>query len=368
MLISKRSTLLWILILIFLISGCNQLSESDTLLKHKDIDTALPRHTFTKWILFRGENDSESLDYISNLNDPSGNSYVRINDIIHVLYMHEHDSYPENELYLGRISEDGNSIALIREGTELDHKVVKIFDLSTKRKINEFNLKNEDIAISPDLQTYVYAVQDTANAGIYQFDGGSKVLKKLDKDADGMSIYDLYPYEKSAADLQDHNVMKRMGITFSPVQTFDSKVDLMQYRQSIPIASIKASSSLADQSGHSYRPENLIDGDMRTGWCEGAKGDGIGESITINFGKEQMISGMELVNGLATSEKAYKANNRVKKIKLEFSDGRVLTLDTYFMEQYFDIPITASSVQMTILEVDPGEKYHDTCMTRLRFF
>ena len=367
----------WLIVLISMIclSGCHAAGtapeQNDTNLTASPLHTGQPLiaegHTYT-WTLFHGENDSESLDYISNLDDSSGNSYVRINDIIHVLYLHEHENYPEYELYLGRISDDGGKIALIREGTELNHLVVKIFDLTTMRKINEFNLKKADIVISPNLQTYVYTVQDTTDDGIYQFDVVNKTLKKLDKDMNDANLYDLYPYNKPAAEIQDYNVMKRMGIDFTPVETFQSTVNLMQYRQNIPITKIKASSSLHSQSGHSYGPEHLIDGDMRTGWCERAKGDGVGESITIKFGKKQTISGMELITGLATSEKTYIANNRVKKLKLQFSDGHILMLDTYFIEQYFDAPIIASSVQITILEVDPGKKYHDTCMTGLRFF
>jgi hypothetical protein len=165
------------------------------------------------------------------------------------------------------------------------------------------------------------------------------------------------------------NVFHRIGYNVSPTQWIQTTTDLMKYRKSIPAQKIVASSTLPDQAGNSYAARNIMDGDASTAWCEGVKGDGIGEWIKIDFGSMQELKGFELINGLAKSSKAFQANNRVKRMKLEFSNGQTMMIDNDFISnEFLDNPIHTSFVKIMIEAVERGSKYNDTCMSEIRFF
>lgn len=161
-------------------------------------------------------------------------------------------------------------------------------------------------------------------------------------------------------------VYHRIGYTSLPQQWIKTTIDYKKYKQSVPIARISASSTLSDINGISYNAENLVDGRYNTCWCENTQGNGEGEAITIDFGELQEIRGIDIVNGLAKSKQSYKDNSRVKKLKLEFSDGSSTIVEPWFAQMVFDNNIKSTFVKITILEVESGEKYEDTCMTEIR--
>lgn len=114
----------------------------------------------TPWLLMYGENDSESLDQLVNLTDPTGSSYVRIEDIIRSLHAKDGAEYPWYELYLGGISTDGSRIALVRQSHELDHQQVGLYDLGTAEKLLEVDVPNQYIQFSPNLESCVYELDN----------------------------------------------------------------------------------------------------------------------------------------------------------------------------------------------------------------
>ncbi len=123
---------------------------------------------------------------------------------------------------------------------------------------------------------------------------------------------------------------------------------------------------------YSYEAENAIDGDLSTCWCEGMSGSGIGESITVYPEEDEVtIDTLYIANGIMTSETAYRYNNRVKRCRLEFSDGTLY--EAAFPDKYSDQPtelefpeeLTVSWVTITIVEVYEGEKYDDTCIAEI---
>ena len=88
------------------------------------------------------------------------------------------------------------------------------------------------------------------------------------------------------------------------------------------------------------------------------------------------LTGFYIVNGYAKNEEVFKANSRVKKLKLTL-DGKeeyIIELEDTMNPQLIDIvykqepsfevfnPIEAT---FEILEVYPGDKYEDTCITSL---
>jgi len=122
-----------------------------------------------------------------------------------------------------------------------------------------------------------------------------------------------------------------------------------------------------------YHPANAFDFKRETAWVEGNPGDGIGEWIAAQSEQEQFLSGIELVNGFAKSKETYYNNNRVKRILIEFSDGTEITenLEDDLLELQsidFGHEVKTTSLKTTIMEVYPGNKYRDTCISEIRFF
>ena len=144
-------------------------------------------------------------------------------------------------------------------------------------------------------------------------------------------------------------------------------------------------------------------------WCEGVEGDGVGETIEINafassskvnqyvqttFNKavEEITDVVEyisqnniegnhsnelnqiaIINGNAKSDQLWKDNGRVKKLKLTI-DNKVeymLELEDSKDVQIFDINYKndtiskAINLKFEIVEVYPGEKDNNTCLTSI---
>jgi hypothetical protein len=158
------------------------------------------------------------------------------------------------------------------------------------------------------------------------------------------------------------------GNTATPVQWFYTANDFSKYDSEIKVQQIKASSTLPSKGTQTYDVKNLLNGDTSTAWCEGVKGNGEGETILLDLGSLQKVNGIEVTNGYVKSEKSYRENNRVEKLKLEFSDGSTLEMNDFNTRKKFKEPINTSFIKLTILSVERGTKYQDTCMSEIRFF
>lgn len=160
---------------------------------------------------------------------------------------------------------------------------------------------------------------------------------------------------------------------------------------------VQGSSELASADGR-YAAGNVLIQDRQEAWAEGAEGPGIGESITyrqsctygINnkweaitiFGSlEPELDGFMryseicIVNGYAKTRQTWEENGRVKKLLL-YVEGRpyaYLELEDTVQPQYFMLPEDDIKVinggmleaRFEIVEVYPGSKYEDTCLTGL---
>lgn len=172
---------------------------------------------------------------------------------------------------------------------------------------------------------------------------------------------------------------------------------------------LTASSTLADDDDR-YSVEHLISLSREDVWAEGAEGDGIGEYIIYETCADWLHdSGMELwdilgwrnpdingyptdsngypydgyiryfevcvVNGYAKSERNWEENGRVKTL-LMYVENRpyaYLELEDTLKPQYFtlsqgDILVTDGGeigFRFEIVDVYPGSKYEDTCLTGL---
>ena len=127
------------------------------------------------------------------------------------------------------------------------------------------------------------------------------------------------------------------------------------------------SSVLPPQAGRDYGPLNLMGTTEEGGaWCEGARGGGAGESITMYFKPATRVRAVVLANGYTRTEDTFRRNGRIKRARVETSGGHKanVTLKDIRDEQRIAIPTgMAEWVRITILDVYPGIRSSDTCVT-----
>ena len=142
-----------------------------------------------------------------------------------------------------------------------------------------------------------------------------------------------------------------------------------------PVFGFPTASSAAaqDRQGNTYGAENAVDGKLDTAWMAADNG-GENEWLTFQASSDQTLNGIQIANGLCTTEELYNQNNRITKVRLTFSDGSTheeeLTGGAFDQRCVitFDEPIITSSVQITVLELEKGSRYNDTCISEISFF
>ena len=136
-------------------------------------------------------------------------------------------------------------------------------------------------------------------------------------------------------------------------------------------AEISASSQyLTSEGGETiYDPRNVFDGNIKTSWCEGKPGDGIGEYIAITLSGYMGITSISVFNGSGKSEESYYNNNRVASLRITSDTGGsvVVNFDDNTMDyQTREIDITGRTFKFIINSVYKGEKFSDTCITGIK--
>ncbi|MCR5318990.1 MAG: hypothetical protein K6E22_12255 [Treponema sp.] len=150
------------------------------------------------------------------------------------------------------------------------------------------------------------------------------------------------------------------------------------------VKSITASSSLKEkQYGQDivYAPINLFRAfevgcrchpywwnNAHIPWVEGAKGNGINETISIEF--NEPVYGFSILNGYADVQnmKLFKENGRVKKLKVEDLANKLeytMNFEDKVYFNYLGLSKPSNSIKLTILEAYKGTKYQDTCISAL---
>jgi hypothetical protein len=134
-----------------------------------------------------------------------------------------------------------------------------------------------------------------------------------------------------------------------------------------------ASSSLPASSVAAYGPgnANAYDADYENlAWCEGAKGNGAGEWLELHVtGAKARFDTIEFENGYQKSLAAYRNNARLRTIEIETGTGFRAGFRLQDIPGYQSIklpePMESTYIRMTIVDVYPGEKYSDTCLTSM---
>ena len=162
----------------------------------------------------------------------------------------------------------------------------------------------------------------------------------------------------------------------SPAQEGDGNWFMAQTKQAT-VKSVIATSELVEaqfDGKYLYPPINILDGDFQTTWCEAEEdGPGIGESITVEFAEAVSFDEIQIVNGFATKD-YYLKNNRVKKLLLTQVAGQHFQQKEYTLQDKkdgwqsisFDLPQTAQTITLKILDIYSGSKYDDTCLADIR--
>ena len=167
-------------------------------------------------------------------------------------------------------------------------------------------------------------------------------------------------------------------------------------------------SSKLIEEGYNYAWESIRDKDFSTAWVEGSCDDGIGEWVIIpikgnyqylnyenNILNKKLNVNLKINNGFCKNEKTFYNNNRVKKAKITIYEVPLRTgqhktyaleepcimyeteiiLENTMNQQNFSFTCSPKApfleghlylyVQLTILDVYPGEKYQDTCISEM---
>ncbi|WDZ63287.1 discoidin domain-containing protein [Paenibacillus polymyxa] len=428
-----------------------------------------------RWLL-NGNEDPYPTQFLTNLDDPTGKTYIRIDDLVDAMQTKEDRiKYRGSQVTVSRVSNDGSRMVIVRTISDVEEgdekHILEVYDLNSGKKESEFELPSTSYpVVSPDLEKYLYelngqvylydAVKRKAtkidlgkrkinlsiiSSGLFSPDGtrfcfeendqpgiimlnlsdisGAKRLlvgskaSLLQWDQEDELIYKISEEDENyTEDVYSLNIesgekkwitkssepfllspdqklvllaeyeapkmylvhvsdgrkedissfTKDQGTLTVPIQWIDTRINYMKYANKIEVKKITASSTLPNQGSLSFSVNNLTDDNNLTPWCEGTKGGGVGETVTMDLGSTQEVRGIEMVDGTMWVNNKYLDMNTIQKMKLDFSDGQSLMLENNDTRFKFDEPIRTSLVKITILEVKKGTDFPNTCIGELK--
>lgn len=209
--------------------------------------------------------------------------------------------------------------------------------------------------------------------------------KQLEKPLDNGYGYELNPLPTGAVVKMECQTPNATKLSYSYVVKANDIGNKTVYPDfTLPISEIKNQqynviywdniwdSSRLYEENFDYTPYNLNDNNLTTPWVEGASGYGKGEYIEFSSLYEREIVHIDINNGYAKNTNLFNKNASVKKIKLEFSDGTEIVKELKNTANTQDItlnrPVRASWMRLTIIDVYPGSKFEDTCISEVRVY
>jgi len=138
------------------------------------------------------------------------------------------------------------------------------------------------------------------------------------------------------------------------------------------IETVLAVEAVASSSAAGHGPENLVQSTANRYWAEGARGPGIGESVTLHFATSVDIDTIVVTPGPSGEGVAFTSQPRPKKLRFTFSDGTstIMMLADERTDQSTDVDANGvESVLVVILEAYPAAQGggRDTSITDIEF-
>lgn len=141
--------------------------------------------------------------------------------------------------------------------------------------------------------------------------------------------------------------------------------------------SVKASSTMPPYNDITYEAVNCTDSDLNTWWSPNTK-DVKNCWFRMDFSSEAKVSGLKIHAGahyphyIDTNGKSlgdlYPQNLRIKKARLEFSDGANVYLDFEDMDRIQQLSFSAKNTEWIVirpLEFYPSSKWEDLCISHI---
>ena len=126
---------------------------------------------------------------------------------------------------------------------------------------------------------------------------------------------------------------------------------------------------VASSQHGNHRPNMAFDSDQKTAWI--TQNEGVGQSITVHFKTPAAITNVSIFNGNGMDLVRYQANNRVRSLRMKFSDGttQVVSFEDKMQMQRFELEhrTVTEWVQFEILSVFKGKKNDWTAISEIAF-
>jgi hypothetical protein len=150
-----------------------------------------------------------------------------------------------------------------------------------------------------------------------------------------------------------------------------------RYTQAYETLSICASSYLRSSKAVDFTVRSMLDTSGNRAWCEGARGNGIGETIQLTLEQAAPVKGFWFHNGDIRTSDHYGRNGRIQTVRIQgvpYSDPTVpntskefditVTLADTARRQYVPLPemMDPRWIQIEIQSVYSGTQFQDVCL------
>lgn len=236
--------------------------------------------------------------------------------------------------------------------------VTKRFMLPLAKKIKLEGIKIYTIAVK--LEQYVWMARETDGQYFDILNDFSSMIEEL-----ATALTAQYRIKYISSNSSYDNTWRNVQVSVKEMGTA-----LGKYKSA---SNVTASSQLIEKHRPSdaYKPANLVDGKKHTAWSEGAGGHGIGQWVKFGFDTPKNVKAVNIIAGYTKTQRIYNSNSRVKKIKICFSDGKTQVAalkDKYGSQRILiDRDTPTKYIKLEIMDVYPGRKYKDTCISEVGF-
>lgn len=128
-------------------------------------------------------------------------------------------------------------------------------------------------------------------------------------------------------------------------------------------------SVLGPRSGNTYGPRNLFDNNDRTAWCEGARGTGAGQRLTLHIEGGSSFRRFLIMNGYQKSSTVFYNNARPRTIEVTTDTGVRFReeLPDSMGKTFVNLPASRAyrTLSIEIIDVYPGRTYADSCINEV---